>query len=113
MFTSDNINLNMPIFVNAVPREWVKSLDRLNELDVDHVIPGHGEVTDKSAFPVMKAKVQLWIDVVGAAIKAGLSAEDTRKKVAEAREFADLPKEGPMAGFFNMNVDAVYRGLMP
>ena len=39
LFTSDNINLAMPIFIDALPEEWIKSLDRLNELDVDRVIP--------------------------------------------------------------------------
>ncbi|MCJ7604805.1 MAG: MBL fold metallo-hydrolase [Dehalococcoidales bacterium] len=111
VFTSDNINLGMPIFFSSVPHEWLKSLDRLNELDVDIVIPGHGEVTDRNAFMIMKGTVQTWLDVVGGAVKEGLSLEETHKKVNEAREFAGVPREGPAGGFFIGNVDALYRAL--
>lgn len=111
VFTSDNINLGMPIFVSAVPYEWLKSLDRLNELDVDTVVPGHGEVTDKSAFKQMKAQVQMWIDVVGRTVKAGLDLEAARAEINKAEEFAAFPKEGPAAGFFAMNVESLYKAL--
>jgi cyclase len=111
VFTSDNINLAMPIFVDAVPNEWIKSLDRLSELDVDHVIPGHGEITDKSAFGIMKGMIQVWIDVVGGAIKEGLDLEGTRQRVMDIKEFADIPKEGPMEGLFKMNLESLYRAL--
>ena len=112
LFTSDNINLAIPIFINALPEEWIKSLDRLSELDVDYVIPGHGEVTDRSAFNVMKGMIQLWMDFVGSAIKEGLDIEEVRQKIMAAKEFADVPKEGPMAGIFNMNLEALYRALL-
>lgn len=111
LIASDNINLASPIFVDAVPYEWLKSLDRLNELDVDVVIPGHGEVTDRSAFGKMKAQIQVWIDVIGKAVKAGASLEETFKQINEAKEFSQVPKEGPMAGFFKMNVESLYRAL--
>ena len=112
LFTSDNINLAIPIFIDALPHEWLKTLDRLNKLDVDHVIPGHGEVTDKSAFGKMKAMILMWIDVIGQTIKDGLDIEGARQKAAEAKEFAEIPKEGPMAGFFFMNVESLYRALL-
>ncbi len=111
VIVSDNINLASPIFVDAVPYEWLKSLDRLNELDVDIVIPGHGEVTDKSAFANMKGQIQTWLNVIGKAVDAGASLEETFKRVNEAKEFARVPKEGPMAGFFKMNVESLHRAL--
>ena len=112
VFTSDNINLAIPIFINAIPDAWLESLDRLNELDVDYVIPGHGEVTDKSAFALMKDKIRVWMDVIGQGIKEGEDLERVKKRVTEAKEFAELPKEGPMAGLFYMNVEALYRALV-
>lgn len=111
VFTSDNISLGMPIFIDAVPNEWIHSLDRLSELDVEHVIPGHGEITDKSAFGIMKGMIQVWIDVVGEAIKDGLNLEGTHQRIMSVKEFADIPKEGPMEGLFNMNLEALYRSL--
>ncbi len=111
LFVSDNINLKMPIFIDALPGAWIKSLDRLSKLDVDHVIPGHGEITDKSAFDAMKGMIQMWIEFVGGAIKEGLDIEGVRKKITVSREFDNIPKEGPMAGIFNMNLEALYRAL--
>lgn len=111
LFTSDNINIEMPVFINAVPDEWIKTLDRLNELDVDHVVPGHGEVTDKSAFPIMKDMILMWVDVVGGAIREGLDLEGVRRRVLEIKEFPEIPAEEPMAGFFNMNLEALYKTL--
>ena len=111
VFTSDNINLAIPIFFNALPDEWLKSLDRLNALDVDHVVPGHGEVTDKSAFRIMQDSIGAWIDVIGRELKEGSDLDETKKKVKEAKEFAGIPKEGPMAGFFYMNVESLYKSL--
>jgi len=111
VFTSDNINLGIPIFINAVPYRWLESLDRLNELDVDVVIPGHGEVTDKSAFTRMKKMIQIWLDIAAGAIAEGLELEETRQRFYRAPEFAEVPKDGPMSGFFNMNIDSLYRAL--
>lgn len=111
LFTSDNINLGVPIFFQAVPDRWLKSLDRLAELDVDYVVPGHGEVTDRTAFPKMKESINVWLDVVGAAVKDGLSLEETRARVVAAKEFDGIPKEGPEARFFNGNIEGLYRAL--
>jgi cyclase len=111
VFTSDNINLEIPTFVSALPDEWIDSLDRLSELDVDYVIPGHGEVSDKSAFQLMKDKIQLWVGLVDGAIKEGLDLEETRQRIVEAKAFSDMPKEEPMAGFVNMNIESLYKIL--
>jgi cyclase len=111
LFTSDNINLEMPTFVSALPGEWINSLNRLSGLDVDYIIPGHGEISDKSAFQIMKDKIQLWVEVVGGAINQGLDLEETRQRVMEGKEFSDIPKEEPMAGFVNMNIESLYKIL--
>jgi glyoxylase-like metal-dependent hydrolase (beta-lactamase superfamily II) len=111
LFTSDNINLEIPTFVSALPDEWIKALNRLSELDVDFVIPGHGEVSDNSVIQQMKDKIQLWIQVVGEAIKEGLELEETRQRIMEAKEFSDIPREESMAGFVNMNIESLYRIL--
>jgi len=101
----------MPTFISALPDEWINSLNRLSELDVDHVIPGHGEISDRSVLQIMKDKIQLWVEVVGGAIKEGLDLEETRQRIMEAKEFADIPKEEPMAGFVNMNIESLCKIL--
>ncbi len=109
VFTSDNINLGMPIFRDAVPDEWLKTLKRLEGLDVDKVVPGHGEVTNKSCFSQMAGSVQDWMDAMTDAISRGMSLEEAQEKIPQAPQFAHMPKEGPAAGFLRMNIESLYR----
>jgi len=111
VFTSDNINLGMPVFRDAIPDKWLETLRRLEELDVDIVVPGHGEVTDKSSFSKMSKLVKSWIDTVADAIARGLSLEEAMEEVPRAEQFAQMPKEGPAAGFLRMNIESLYKSL--
>ncbi len=111
VFTSDNINLGMPVFRDALPDKWLETLTQLEELDVDKVVPGHGEVTDKSCFSQMSKNVRGWIDAVADAIDKGMNLEEAIEEVPKAEMFADMPKEGPAAGFLRMNIERIYRYL--
>jgi len=109
VFTSDNVNLGMPIFRDSLPDEWLKTLKRLEELDVDKVVPGHGAVTDKSCFSLMAKSVKDWMDAMTDAIDKGMSLEEAREKIPRAPQFARMPTEGPAAGFLRMNIESLYR----
>ena len=111
LFTSDNINLGMPVCIDALPDAWLKSLERYQELDVDIVVPGHGEVTDKSAIKKMKDIVQSWLDVVGEAVKRGLNQEDAIEQVLQADMFSAMPKESPADFMLRMNIEKIYQHL--
>jgi len=111
VFTSDNVNLGMPVFRDSNPEHWLESLKKYQELDVDKVVPGHGAVCDKSCFPQMSALVQSWIDVVADAIDRRLSLEQTLEEVPKAEMFSQMPKEGPGAGFLRMNIERIYEVL--
>ena len=107
VFTSDNVNLGMPIFFNAVPDKWLDSLKRLDELDVDIVVPGHGEVCGKEAFSQMSRKVEDWLDAVSTAINRGLGVKETIEEISRDDRFADVPREGPQAGFLQSNIESL------
>ena len=111
VFTSDNVNLGMPFFGDAIPDKWLETLTRLEELDVDKVVPGHGDVTDKSCFVKMTKNVQGWLDIVGDAIKQGVSSEEVVEKVMQAEQFAGMPKDSPEAGFLRRNIEGLYNKL--
>lgn len=108
VFTSDNINLGMPIFISALPDKWLESLEWLEKLDVDIVVPGHGEVCGREAFSQMKAKVNDWTDAVGAAVKRGLNPADTVNAIMGDKRFRDIPREGPMVDFIRANIESLY-----
>ena len=111
VFTSDNINLGTPFFGACEPEDWLQSLEHLGFLDVKKVVPGHGEVTDKSCFAVMSGIVKKWRDVVAEAVNKGMSLEEALQKVPEAEMFAGVPKEGPEGYFLRLNIERIYRTL--
>ena len=59
----------------ADPEQWLQSLKRIDELDVDVIVPGHGEPCDKSYLTEQAGIIQGWIDVVKSAIEKGWSPE--------------------------------------
>ena len=111
VFTSDNINLGMPIFISAVLDEWLASLDRLEELDVDTVVPGHGDVCGREAFSQMRKNLRDWIDTATAAIKRGVGPEETVQEILRSDLLKDVPKEGPMQDFLYGNIQSLYNIL--
>jgi cyclase len=108
VFTSDNISRGMPFFRQAVPDKWLKTLKNLEKLDVDYVIPGHGDVGDKSCFKEMYATVTTWINTVKEAIAKGMTKDEVLKKVTMKAQFPDLPRDERTAGVISMNVARLY-----
>jgi cyclase len=111
VFTSDNISLGMPIFFNAVPDKWLDSLRRLEELDVDIVVPGHGEVCGKEAFSQMSINVKDWVNAISDAISRGLGVKETIEEISRDDRFAGVPREGPEAGFLKSNIESLFNIL--
>jgi cyclase len=92
VFTSDNVVMGMPILVQAVPDGWLKSLKKLQKLDIDKIVPGHGPVCDKAQLKVMYDNVKYIVDAVKAAIAKGWSLKEIQEKVTFADRF---PPMGP------------------
>jgi cyclase len=111
VFTSDNVNLGMPVFRDSIPDQWLESLKKYEEFDVDKVVPGHGEVCDKGCFTQMSNLVESWIDVVANAVNRGLNLEQILEEVPKVEMFAQVPKEGPGVGFLRMNIERIYQFL--
>jgi len=83
VFTSDNVMYRVQVILGeSLPYELLDSLQRVQELDVDVVIPGHGNVCDRSYIPEMKVIIQNWIDTVANAIKQGMSLEEAQDKIS-------------------------------
>jgi len=65
----------------AMPYQWLESLDNMNKLDVDFIVPGHGEVCDKSGIKKMRADISMWIDSVKDALTRGWTLEETQARI--------------------------------
>jgi cyclase len=93
VFTADNVVQGMPIFFQAVPDQWLDSLEKLQKLDVEKVVPGHGGVGGKELLRTMRDNVKYCVEAVKAAIKKGWSSEETQEKVTFADRFPPGPDD--------------------
>jgi glyoxylase-like metal-dependent hydrolase (beta-lactamase superfamily II) len=83
VFTSDNVFGGVQAWLHqALPQEWLQSLERMKELDADIFVPGHGSIGDQSCLTDMQGFIQAWIDAVKAAIDQGMSLEEAQEKVS-------------------------------
>ena len=56
---------------DADPENWVKALDRLNQMDVAILIPGHGPVGNHESIVPQRKYLAALIDGVKAGIRTG------------------------------------------
>ena len=73
------------------PFQWLESLKKIEEMDVNVIVPGHGEVCNKSYIPELSSFIQEWIDTVRRAVDQGLSKEEAMEKIS----FLDRYPVGP------------------
>jgi len=113
VFTSDNIFHQVhPFLHQAVPYEWLDSLDRLQELDAEFLVPGHGEVCTPDYIPEMKAVIQAWIGAVSDAIDRGMTLEEAQDTISLLERYPMQPGNEAMGPMLQrMNVDRLYEVL--
>jgi cyclase len=110
VFTGDNIFYKVQSFLHeAVPLEWLESLERLKELDVDYYIPGHGEVCTRDYLDEQAGFIREWIAAAKDAVEKGWSLEEAKERIS----FLDrYPMVGKMDDFGpelqKMNVTRLY-----
>ncbi len=76
-FTGDNVFHKVQTFLHeAVSDKWLESLKRIGELDIDVIVPGHGEVCDKSYLEEQAAVIEDWMRAVREAREKGLTPEE-------------------------------------
>ena len=108
VFTSDNISRAVPFFHQAIPDVWLKTLKEMEKLDVDYVVPGHGEVGGKEVFKEMYDNVVIWTESVKEAIKKGWAVEEAQQKLDMVKKLPNLPREPRTDGIVKMNISAIY-----
>jgi len=77
VFTSDNVfHKRQPYLNEAYPHEWLEALKTIEAMDIDVIVPGHGEVCVKAYLPEFSSFIGEWIEAVREAIKRGLGKEE-------------------------------------
>lgn len=78
VFTGDTVFSEVQTWVMASDvDQWIEALNTISRLDVDHVVPGHGPVTDLRYLQTQKAVLLEWKSMVAAAVAKGWSREET------------------------------------
>jgi cyclase len=78
VFTGDTVFSEVQTWVMASDvDEWIEALNTISRLDVEHVIPGHGPVTDLKYLQTQKAVLLEWKSMVATAVAKGWSREET------------------------------------
>jgi glyoxylase-like metal-dependent hydrolase (beta-lactamase superfamily II) len=77
VFTGDNIFFKCKTFIQeADPWEWLDALRALERMDVDAIVPGHGETCDKSYLSAQAQIIENWLGTVEDFVKRGLTEEE-------------------------------------
>lgn len=87
-------------------RNWTTWMERLSQWDIEKVIPGHGEPTDKNIFARQKRYLSDLRNSVKEAIDKGLSLEEMKKTIKMTGY-----KDWQFYFFLSGNIDAVYHEL--
>lgn len=83
VFTTDIVFHKMKSWLpEADPEKWLESLDRLSALDVEVVVPGHGDLCKKDYFQEQADIIRQWMELVKSAIRQGLSVDEATEKIS-------------------------------
>lgn len=88
VFTGDTVFSSCQTWLmNSNVTQWLDSLDRLAALDVDHVVPGHGDVIPITGLEQQRLVLNEWVNAVRVAIGRGWSRSETIERVSFADQF--------------------------
>ena len=114
VYTGDILFIGGTPIVWAGPlSNWVAACDLMLGMELEHVVPGHGPVTDKAGVTTVRDYLVFVEQEATARHAAGLDAFDAARDIGAAigasEDFASLGEFGRIA----VNVEAVYRQLDP
>lgn len=82
VFTGDNVFNNIQVFLHqAKPKEWLDSLEVIKTMEIDYIVPGHGEVCGKDVIDPMREYIQMYMGEMQRAIDAGMGREEVIERI--------------------------------
>ncbi len=105
VFTGDILFIDgTPILWEGPVDNWIRACERIEALDVDAVVPGHGPVSERGAARAVREYLAYIRDEARLRFDAGLSAADAARDIA----LGDYASWGD-AERIAVNVDTLYR----
>jgi cyclase len=110
VFTGDTIfNQCQTWLMTSDIEGWLAALERIRRLGFEHLVPGHGPVTDRSALDDQRAILLEWKAGVAAAVAEGLSREETQARVDLRDRFpVDVGQEYMMDYIMSHNAGSLW-----
>ncbi len=91
---------------------WLESLERIRQLDVDHLIPGHGPVTTLKYVDTQRSMLLEWKAAVAQAVGKGWTREETVERVRfDDRYPVDIGQGYMMDHIQNLNAASLWDKL--
>jgi glyoxylase-like metal-dependent hydrolase (beta-lactamase superfamily II) len=110
VFTGDNVFGHVKTFIQeGDPWEWLAALERIDVLDFDVLIPGHGEPCGHSGLGEQADVIRRWIEAVTELIEKGL---DEAEAIAAAPGLVATIDPYPIGQRQFMNSDRVVTNTM-
>jgi glyoxylase-like metal-dependent hydrolase (beta-lactamase superfamily II) len=115
VYTGDNIFNKCKTFIQeADPWEWLAALERIGRLDVELIVPGHGEPCGKEYLKEQAEIIQTWTGAVEEFVRRGLTEEEALKEPAPQADPYPIgqrlfPRSAAVDG---MNVSNLYRRIV-
>lgn len=83
LFTTDNVFYQVHTFLHeAVPEQWLVSLEAMKRFEADWFVPGHGQpFTDKAYLDQQAELVRRWIATIKEAVAKGWSRDETFERL--------------------------------
>lgn len=92
--------------------QWLGALEVIRALDVDHVVPGHGPVTDLAYVNTQRSVLIEWQSAVASAIAKGWTRGETIERVTFAEWYpVDIGQEYMMSYIQTLNAGSLYDKL--
>jgi len=105
VFTGDILFIDAtPVMWQGPVANWIRACERIEEMDVDLVVPGHGPITDKRGVIRVRQYLQYVRDEARARFDAGLGAFEAARDI-QLNEFSAWSDPERIA----VNVDSLYR----
>jgi glyoxylase-like metal-dependent hydrolase (beta-lactamase superfamily II) len=114
VYTGDILFIGGTPIVWAGPlSNWVAACDLMLGMDVEHVVPGHGPLTDKAGIVAVRDYLAFVDEAATARQAAGLDAWDAAREIAREIGTREEFRGWSEFGRITVNVDTAYRAHDP
>ena len=105
VFTGDILFIEgTPVMWQGPVANWIKACRLIEDMDVDHIVPGHGPITDKQGVVRVRQYLEYVRDQARVRFDAGMDAFEAARDI-ELREYSAWSDPERIA----VNVDSLYR----